>query len=142
MSRYDKYDPISGGFRAPLAAAFTGGASGVDFGKIYCVSLNSSGQVVFATPLASTTGFVGIMILHEAKRAGEVVDIMTHGEVVEATLQNGTALTAGTTYATNAAGDGGFAAGAGGTATQGRIGATVEASRLVVRVVPGARAAT
>ena len=28
MARYDKYDPISGGFRAPLAADLTPNASG------------------------------------------------------------------------------------------------------------------
>lgn len=141
MSRYDKYDPVSGGFRAPLAAAFTGGASGVDFGKMFAVSLNASGQVVFATPNTSVTGFVGVMILHEAKAAGQVVDIMTAGEIVEFTLANGAAAAAGTVYYTNAAGDGGYSATGPAGATIGRIGHTVEAGRLIVRVVAGAKAA-
>jgi hypothetical protein len=142
LSRYDKYDPISGGFRAPLQAAFTGGSNGVDFGKVFVVSLNSSGRVVFATPLASGTGIVGLMILHEAKKAGDVVDIMTAGEIVEFTLQNGTAATAGTAYFSAAAGDGSYAAGLTPGVTISRIGHTVELDRLVVRVVAGAKAAS
>lgn len=146
MSRYDKYDPISGGFRAPLAAnfAYTAGLpdkAHADLHKVWCVSLNASGQVVFTTPLASPTGLVGVMVLDEPKAAGQIVDIMTAGEIVEFTLANGAAAATGTVYASNAAGDGGYAAGAGGTATSGRIGHTVEATRLVVRVVAGAKAA-
>lgn len=135
MSRYDKYDPVSGGFRAPLAAAFTGGASGVDFGKVYAVSLNSSGQVVFGT--TGGTGVIGVIVLHEAKAAGQIVDVMQDGEIVEFTLQNGSAATAGTSYyATGTAGD--FTATAPTPAgTNGvKLGWTVEATRLVVRVAP------
>lgn len=147
MSRIDKYGPLTGGFRAPLAANFGYTASlpdlkHADLNKVWCVSLNASGQVVFATPLASVTGLVGLLILGEPKAAGEVVDIMTAGEIVEFTTFAGAAATAGTVYASNADGLGGYAAGAGGTATQGRIGHTVEAGRLVVRVIPGAKAAT
>jgi hypothetical protein len=147
MSRYDKYDPISGGFRAPLAANFgyTTGAPNyahADLNKVWCVSLNSSGQVVLATPLASTTGIVGILILTAPKAAGEVVDIMTEGEVVEFTLANGAAAAAGTAYFSAAAGDGSYAAGLTPGATISRIGHTVEATRLIVRVDAGARAAT
>lgn len=147
MSRYDKYDPISGGFRAPLAANF-GYTTGkpdfahADLNKVWCVSLNATGQVVLATPLASTTGIVGLMILTEPKAAGEIADIMTQGEILEFTLQNGSAAVAGTAYFSAAAGDGSYAAGLTPGATIGRIGHTVEATRLVVRVVAGARAAT
>ena len=56
MARYDKYDPISGGFRAPLAANLT--LTNGNFGP-KAVSLNSSGKVVVGT--AGTTGLVGIL---------------------------------------------------------------------------------
>jgi hypothetical protein len=86
MSRYDKYDGKSGGFRARLAADFAYTASNpdyahVDLDKTFAVSLNSTGQVVkFGS---GNTNFVGVMILTKPKAAGDVVDVMTDGEIVE-----------------------------------------------------------
>lgn len=133
MARFDKYDPISGGFRAPLAAAFTGGASGVDFGKVFAVGLTAGGLLTMTAP---ASGYLGAMILTEAKSAGAVVDTMTAGEIVEFDLNwNGTtgAATAGTTYyASGTAGQ--FNATAVATGVNAlRLGTTVEASRLIVR---------
>lgn len=130
MSRYDKYDPISGGFRAPLAAAYTGAVANLEFGKVIAVSLNASGQVVIGT--AGATGFVGVMVLHEAKAVGEIVDVMTAGEIVEFTLNDGTAAASGTVYFAAANGTVSASAPAAGT-NQGRLGVTIEATRLVVR---------
>lgn len=135
MSRYDKYDPVSGGFRAPLAANF-GYTSGnpdwahADLGKMRGVSLNASGEVVIG---GAITAQLGIMILTEPKAAGEVVDVMTAGEVVEFTLANGSAAAAGTVYYANGtAGD--YTSAAPAAAANGlRIGHTVELTRLVVR---------
>lgn len=86
MSRYDKYDPMSGGFRAPLAANF-GYTSGspdkkhADIGKLFAVAENASGQIVkFGS---GATAFVGAMILTLPKAAGDIVDIMTDGEIVD-----------------------------------------------------------
>lgn len=147
MPRYDKYDPVSGGFRAPLAANFgyTGGnpdwAHG-DLGDVKCVSLDANGAVVIGTPLNAGTslgGLVGVMILTEPKAAGAIVDIMTAGEIVEFVLANGSAAAAGTRYTSNA--DGTYGTTAPGAAN-GSIGYTVEATRLVVRVVQGAEAAS
>lgn len=136
MSRYDKYNPVSGGFRAPLAAAWTAtsGPSGVtDLNRVIVVSLNGSGRVVKA---ASVAAAVGIVILTGPKAIGDIVDVMTDGEVVEldgADIQGGTALGAGIkayldltatrlTSTANVAGAAGF-----------YVGTTVEAGRLVVR---------
>lgn len=134
MSRYDKYDPVAGGFRAPLDANFgyTGGRpdyAHTDLGRVKAVSLNANGRVVMGT--AGVSGFVGVMILTEPKAAGAVVDIMTDGEIVEFALNTGAAAAAGTTYTTNA--DGTYGTTAVGAANF-RIGHTVEATRLIVRV--------
>lgn len=134
MSRYDKYDPVAGGFRAPLAANFAYTASVPDYahtdlGRMKAVSLDASGNVVIGT--AGQSGFVGVMILTEPKPLGAIVDIMTDGEIVEFLTNAGAAAAAGTVYTSNA--DGTY-----GTTAQGaanfRIGNTVEPGRLVVRV--------
>ena len=116
MSRYDKYDPISGGFRADLAADWPSG----DLNKIVPVGLNASGQVVKG---AGNTGVKGVVCLTKLRYAGEVVDVMTDGEIVEAP-----ALAAGTNYYGSAAGA------VTTTNTDVYLGSTVEATRLVVRM--------
>lgn len=124
--RIDKYDPKSGGFRAPLAAnqASTPGQVG-DADAAIGVGLDVNGRIV---PGAGNTGIVGILVLTRAMNAGEIVDVMTDGEIVEF------GGVAGTTYYAAAA-DGVIntvapAVGANGT----RLGRTVEGDRLVVRV--------
>lgn len=120
-AHYDKYDPISGGFRAPLAAAVTGANKLV----VRAVSLDANGRVVLGT--AGASGFVGVIVAHKDMAVGDVVDVMTAGEIVDVT-----GLTAGTVYYAAASGalqTGAPAAGANG----GRVGHTVEADRLVVR---------
>lgn len=128
MARYDKYDPLSGGFRAPLAADWAG-ALATPVG----VGLDASGRVV---PGAGNTGVLAVLVVDgqvlpdgtrvNTKKAGDVVDCMTAGDIVDCT-----GLTAGTKY---------YAAAAAGavsiTATTGqtRVGHTVAADRLVVRV--------
>lgn len=129
MARYDKYEPVSGGFRAPLAADWAG-ALGTPVG----VGLDASGRVV---PGAGNTGVVGVLIvegrvapdgtrsLSPRGKAGEIQDVMTDGEIVDCT-----GLTAGTVYYAASA-DGAVSVTSTGGAT--RLGATVEAQRLVVR---------
>lgn len=118
--RIDKYDPKDGGFRAPIKDDTSKTSAGNAIG----VGLDSSGRVV---PGAGNTGIMGILALTSDKKAGEIVDVMTDGEMVEAV-----GLTAGTTY---------YAAVADGvisdTATGVRVGHTVEATRLVVRLGRG-----
>lgn len=112
--RIDKYDPVSGGFRAPLNAAYTGSATAVG------ASINTSGRVLPGA--VGNTGFVGILCKPDNAVAGEVIDIMTHGEIVDA------GLAAGTTYYLNAT-TGAIQT----TQTIYYVGHTVEATRLVVR---------
>lgn len=120
-ARYDKYDPISGGFRAPLAAAWLVADAGVPF----AVALDGNGRVVKVSAVDTAKG---VLVIDAAKAAGEIVDVMTSGEIVDCQ-----SLAAGTTYfshtdATLVA----TAPGAGVNKVQ--IGHTVEATRLVVRV--------
>jgi hypothetical protein len=134
MPRYDKYNPKTGGFRAPLAANF-GYTSGLpnfshtDLGAMKVVSINASGLVVIGYS-GTTTRPRGVLILTEPKAAGDVVDVMTDGEIVEFVLANGSAAAAGTDYTT--AVDGTYGTTAVG-ANAAYIGHTVEAGRLIVR---------
>lgn len=122
MARYDKYDPKDGGFRAKLAANWTA----ADVGKIFGVGLDANGRVVKG---GGNTGILAVCIVNRAMSAGEVVDCMTDGEIVEATTQAGAALTAGTRYFGVAA-SGDFSTVNTGTP----LGFTVEPARLVVRL--------
>lgn len=142
MARYDKYEPIAGGFRAPLAADLTFSAAG-EFGP-KAVSLDANGRVVVGT--AGQSGGVGVVVKNVPMtpnlgniagqvnagvpiggKAKDIVDVMTDGEIVDVT-----GLAAGTTY--YAAADGTLTATAPGAGVNGyRVGHTVEATRLIVR---------
>lgn len=148
MARYDKYEPIAGGFRARLSAALT--LANGSIGPV-AVSLNGSGQVVVGT--GGQSGIVGVLVKNVAKgpvgawgtslsggtpnahapigaQAGDVVDIMTNGEIVDLDTDDFPAgsmiyaATDGTLSDTSATGS--FV-----------IGHTVEAGRLVVRLAAG-----
>lgn len=127
MARYDKYDPYSGGFRAPLAADFGTGGNSADLGKIWAVGLNASGQIVKAVASADT---VGLLVLTQERYAGQVVDVMTHGEIVDVGASDN--VTGGVAGGPIYAAPGG-ALNATATA-QKKVGFFVEASRLIVRV--------
>lgn len=119
MSRIDKYDPVDGGFRAKLAFA---PAVGVALG----VGLDATGKVVAG---AGATGVVGVICPSSVLAINDVIDVMTHGEIVDVT-----GLAAGTSYY-GAAADGVVAAGAPAVGVNSaKIGYTVEAWRLIVRV--------
>lgn len=125
MSHYDKYEPMSGGFRAPLAADWLQ----ADIDKAFGVGLDVNGAVVKG---AGVSGLVGVLILNKLRYAGEIVDTMTDGEITEFGAETGgTPGVAGTVY---------FAATATGilstTNTGVRVGHTVAGQRLVVRFVP------
>lgn len=131
-ARIDKYEPLTGGTRAPLLTATVPGDLNVVFG----VGLNANGKVVKG---AGNTGIIGIICNSSAKNAGAIVDVMQDGDIVDIV-----GLTAGTVYwadgvtgalAPGIVGTGAIpAAGAGSTAGSQRIGFTVELDRLVVRV--------
>jgi hypothetical protein len=119
MARYDKYEPLTGGFRALLNADWLD----ADLNKVVAVSLNASGKVVKGT--AGQSGFVGVVCLTKKRFANDVVDIMQDGEIVELT-----GLAAGTAYWAVASGEGVTATQATGLR---KVGWTVTADRLVVR---------
>lgn len=121
MAHYDKYDPTDGGFRAPLAADLAKNSAGNPIG----VGLNTSGQVVAG---AGNTGIVGVLTVTRDMKAGDIVDVMTDGEIVEmvAPVVAGTTITALTT--TGALGV------TAADATHIEVGFAVEATRLVVRI--------
>jgi hypothetical protein len=121
IPRYDKYDPISGGFRAISAIAWVT----ADVGKVWAVGMDAAGKIVKG---AGASGIVGVTVVNGAKAIGEILDVMTHGEIVDFLLQAGTAAAAGTRYYGIAA-SGDFAT----TATGTPLGYTVEATRLIVR---------
>lgn len=119
MARYDKYDPVSGGTRAPLAADLSKTSGGNPIG----VGLDVNGRVV---PGAGQTGIIGCLCTTKDMKAGDIVDVMTAGDIVEMTgVAAGSVVTADTT--TGALDD--VAA----SATKTPVGFTVEATRLVVR---------
>lgn len=138
---YDKYEPIAGGFRAPLNADLTFNGQGSFGPKV--VSLNANGRVVVGT--GAQSGFVGVVVKNVpftpnlgniagqinagvpiGGKAGDVVDVMTNGEIIVPT-----GLAAGTKYYAKA--DGTLSA----TSSDGPlVGWTVEATRLIVRIQP------
>lgn len=135
MARFDKYNGHVGGFRAPLDAATVAGLAPTgDVGKVWAVGLSASGRVVKG---AGATGILGVICPVRPMAAGEMIDVMTDGEIADFTLQAGGAAAAGTRY---------FGVAASGdyntTNTGTRIGWTVEAGRLIVRVGRGTNPTT
>lgn len=117
MARIDKYDPVDGGFRAPLAADWAGQAAPLGVG------LDVNGRVV---PGAGQTGIVGVLCKPDAAKAGDPVDICRDAELVEFAGVAGTTYTALTTT--------GAIASTAADATHIVVGFTVEATRLIVGV--------
>jgi hypothetical protein len=121
MARYDKYDPISGGFRAALAADWLLATAGIPT----AVALDANGRVIKVTAVDTA---LGVLVIDGAKSAGDIVDVMTSGEIVECT-----GLAAGTAYWSKADATLEAVVPAAGV-NKVRVGHTVEAARLVVRV--------
>ena len=136
MARYDKYEPLSGGFRAPLNPDW----STSDFNKVVPVSLNTSGKIIKGT--GGQSGLVGVVCIPGSqvgsgsvwrgmRFANDIVDVMQDGEIVELT-----GLIAGQRYFAGA--DGNSLVPASGTITGLQmVGWTVEAPRMIVRVQTG-----
>lgn len=89
MARFDKYDGMTGGFRAKLNAALTS----ANVGKVYGVSLNTSGRVVIGGTAAADV--VGVICPTKAMAAGDTIDVMTSGEIEEFVYTAGGAAAAG-----------------------------------------------
>lgn len=128
MARYDKYDGVAGGFRGTAAED----ALEANFGVPLGASTDANG-LTHVGGAAQQSGYVGVTIVDRTKRkAGDRLDIMTHGEIVYDSDDTADALVAGTTYYLDAAGALTTAAPAAG-ANGFKVGHTEEAWRLVVR---------
>ncbi len=132
MARFDKYDPVSGGFRAVLNAAI----ASADVGKLFAVAINGSNRVI-RTAIPATADIIGVICAVRPMAVGEVVDVMTHGEIVECLETAGTAFTDGAKVYGHTDGTVDDTA-----ATSKYIGQVVEAQgtagkRIVVRMNPG-----
>lgn len=139
MARYDKYEPYAGGFRAALAADFGTSTNGADLGKIWAVALNASGKIVKvnATAGQQAADCCGLLILTQERYAGDVVDVMTDGEITDIGASDGIASpAAGLRVFVAAANDGSLAGIASPTAGTNYtlVGRMPEANRLVVRL--------
>jgi len=120
MARFDKYDPVSGGFRAKLGFAIASGDVGVPKG----VQIDGSGLVQLGG--AAVGDIKGVICPSQVMSAGDVIDVMTSGEIVDVSGLTGVA-----------AGDDVYAAIADGvisdTNTGAPLGFMVEAWRMIVR---------
>jgi len=130
VSRFDKYDPYSGGFRAKLEAAITAPEVGV----VQAISINASGKVVVG---GATLNLIrGIICPVQTMAAGDVIDVMTGGEIVDCLTTAGPAFSAGAVVYAHTAGT------LDGVATAGlAVGQMIEATRMVVRIGLGAMSA-
>lgn len=124
MARIDKTDSAVGVVRAPLNADI----EEANYDTIKCVGLNAQGRIVYG---AGQTGVVGVIISDRTvRKAGKIADIFVLGDAVDVD-----GLAAGTTYyADPATGDLITAADNGAGVANTRIGFTVEADRLVIRL--------
>jgi len=124
LSRFDKYDPVSGGFRAPLVAAILT----ADVGKIQAVSISASGVVIGG---AAETAIIGVICAVKAMAAGDIIDVMTSGEIVEALTTAGAAFAAGAIVSVATGASTGLVASAAGKVI-GRV-AGPEIDRVIIR---------
>lgn len=126
MARFDKYNPVNGGFRARLGFAPVAG----EVGDVIGVTIDGNGEVV----KASTTNCEGVICLSSLLNDGDVVDVMTSGEIVDIVAGNNVTgfATGAKAYAAATGAIGVTAPGAGVNGVL--IGTFVEAWRLIVRV--------
>lgn len=129
MARIDKYDPVSGGFRARLGWQ----PVGTEVGDVIAVVIDGTGHAVKTTNAITCDGVVCLSSLLNQE---DVVDVMTDGEIVDiGASDNVTGAAAGAlAYSANAGAVGVTAPAAGVNGT--RIGRFVEAWRLIVRIHP------
>jgi hypothetical protein len=118
--RIDKYSGVGDGFRGKLAAAVVA----ADLGKVFGVGIDANGNVARG---AGVTGVIGVICPDSTFAAGDPIDVMKDGEIVEG------AMTAGVLqYANN--GNGTLQESATVPSNGTAIGFSVEATRLIVSV--------
>lgn len=146
MARYDKFQSLVSGPRAALAfdtdttAAASSTPPGaptpdtdIKLGVVTAVSLDASGHLIPTAAGTEDVKVVGVLVITRKMYAGDIVDIMDLGEIVEFDdpAAPGSPSAAGTSYyADVTAGLGGLTTTAAGNVF---VGYTIEANRLRVR---------
>jgi hypothetical protein len=97
IARFDKYGPVTGGFRAKLKVAITV-TTAADREKVFGVSIEAATGLLLLGGAA--TAIRGVINVRESKAAGDMVDVMTHGELADFNFLNDgtTATVLGTPY--------------------------------------------
>lgn len=126
MARFDKYDPVSGGFRAKLGFAIPA----ADVGTVFGVRIDSSGIAQKGTAATTPADVRGVVCASQVMAIGDVIDVMTAGEIVDVSVA---ALTAGeVAYVNTTAANNGTLTDS--ATTNAKVGHMVEAWRLIVRL--------
>lgn len=129
MARFDKYDPISGGFRAPLGFA----PVAADVGKVIAVDISGTGVAIKSVDGAAARG---VICLSSLLAQGKAVDVMTNGEIVDVVSPND--LTGAGAGVRVRAGAAGLVTNAARTAANEKwVGWFVQNWRLIVRLTDG-----
>lgn len=92
FGRFDKISGFVGSFRAPLNAALS--ATGDDNGKVQAVWVNTSGRVVIGG-LTSENATIGVICPNKVMAAGDIIDVLIDGQIVDVVKTAGTAWAAG-----------------------------------------------
>jgi hypothetical protein len=137
MARFDKFPQNgAGGFRAKLKAAFTV-ATTLDKERIFGVSIEAAtGLLVIG---GAATAIVGVVQIRESKAAGDFVDVMDTGEIVDAFFLNDgvTATVLGTMYYVDNVTGALTATATSNKAVMRRVVDTPDKGRMIVRVLQG-----
>jgi hypothetical protein len=123
MARFEKVDPKDGSFRAPLGFDILAAAVGIPVG----VGIDANGVAVIGAA-GVPARIVGIVVPSSPMNIGDAIDVMTDGEVADVTgflagdqvVADATTGLLGTSAATGE--------------TDVRVGFTVQAWRLIVRI--------
>lgn len=129
MARFDKYDPVSGGFRAKLGDAIVSG----DVGGVIGVRIDTNGLVKKGTGATTPADVRGVICPTRTMAVGDPIDVMTSGEIVDVDTIAGTGLTAGeVAYVNTTSANSGLLTDS--ATTNAKVGHMVEAWRLIVRL--------
>lgn len=124
MARYDKFDSLVSGPRAVLAADMV---DPTKLNRAFGVGFDVNGRLVYG---AGVSGVMGVLVLTRHAYAGDVVDVMDLGELVEFDPVTAGVKGAAATKWYAAASDGALST----TNTGTFVGYTVEPGRCRVRV--------